>query len=256
MMRILIALGIALCVAAAFGSSAEAHGKQVRFLGVHPIPKTEGGGICYIEGPHVHIYVTNDKLQYRVHAGANHFVGDPVAYGYDGPKFAYKGPHPIHVDDDTEWCYLEGPHFHAEAPPASPEFKVVGDAYFFVGEPPQVFLDARPTYVKINAVYTPMVYARPTIVVDAPDGWIGARAEFITPVVVAPVVVAPNVGVGVEVVAPSVEVHVPMPSIHIGVGIGGSIGVGGGVIMEERHEERHGDHREHHDNGRHRGHGK
>ena len=69
-------------------------GHQVRFSGIHPIPKTEGGGICYIEGPHVHIYAAN-KLEYRTHGDDHVFVGDPVAYGYDGPKYAYKGPHPI-----------------------------------------------------------------------------------------------------------------------------------------------------------------
>ena len=48
----------------------------------------------------------------------NYFVGDPVAYKYDGPKHSYKGPHPIHVeavvggDPDVEYCYIEGPHFH------------------------------------------------------------------------------------------------------------------------------------------------
>ena len=72
-------------------------GHQVRFAGIHPIPKGEGGGICYIEGPHVHIYAAN-KLEYRTHGDDHVFVGDPVAYGYDGPKYAYKGPHPIHVE--------------------------------------------------------------------------------------------------------------------------------------------------------------
>src|SRR6476646_10357680 len=70
--------------------------KQVRYIGIHPVAKSEGGGMCYIEGPHVHIYEA-DKLQYRDHHGAKFFVGDPVAYGYDGPKKSYKGHHPIHV---------------------------------------------------------------------------------------------------------------------------------------------------------------
>ena len=248
MTRILIVVAVLLAGVAGGASLAEAHGKQQKFLGVHPIPKGEGGGTCYIEGPHVHIY-GGDKLQYRDHRGANHFVGDPVAYGYDGPKFTYKGPHPIQVEDDTEWCYLEGPHFHAFAQPEGPEFKVVGDAYFFVGEPPKVFLDARPSYVKINAVYAPMAYARPVVVVDAPDGWIGARVDFIAPVVVAPVV-------GVDIVAPSVEIHVPMPSVRIDLGISGGIGIGGGVIIDQRRGHDHDGHdheRDHRDNGWHKG---
>src|SRR4051794_29738114 len=82
------------------------NGRQVHYIGIHPIPKSEGGGICYIEGPHVHIFDA-DKLQYRDHHGASYFVGDPVAYGYDGKRYAYKGHHPIHVsavvgDDDPD----------------------------------------------------------------------------------------------------------------------------------------------------------
>src|SRR5262249_18960749 len=37
-------------------STGVAHAKQVRFVGVHPIAPEYGGGFCYIEGPHVHIY--------------------------------------------------------------------------------------------------------------------------------------------------------------------------------------------------------
>src|SRR4051812_36572071 len=136
--------------------------RQVRYVGIHPIPKSEGGGICYIEGPHVHIFAAN-KLEYRDHRGANYFVGDPVAYGYDGPKVAYKGNHPIHVDavveddvEDTEFCYIDGPHYHYFEPPvsASVDFKVVGDAYFYVGQPAPVYVEARPAMVKVNAIYT------------------------------------------------------------------------------------------------------
>ena len=82
------ALGLALFAAPAIAGG----GRQVRFVGIHPIPKPEGGGICYIEGPHVHIYDA-DKIQYRDHRGANYFVGDPVAYGYDG-KRCLQGPPP------------------------------------------------------------------------------------------------------------------------------------------------------------------
>jgi len=86
------------CAVVALAHGDSKFGKQVRFAGVHPIPKSEGGGICYIEGPHVHIYAA-DKLEYREHGPDHVFVGDPVAYGFDGPRFAYNGPHPIHVDD-------------------------------------------------------------------------------------------------------------------------------------------------------------
>ena len=231
---------IAILLFAGVGVAHADHGKQSRFVGIHPIPKGEGGGICYIEGPHVHIYMA-DKLQYRDHGGASYFVGDPVAYGYDGPRYPYKGHHPIHVeavvgDDlpDEEYCYIDGPHYHPFRV-EGPDFKMVGDAYFYVGAPPRAYLDGRPRYMPINAVYRPIVYARPDIVVDAPSGWIGARVDLPVVVVDAPaVVVAP----------PVVDIRIPAPSIHLGVDIG--VGVGGGVIYEERG---HG----HHDNGRHLG---
>ena len=240
--------------------------RQVRYVGIHPIPKSEGGGICYIEGPHVHLYGA-DKLQYRDHRGSNYFVGDPVAYGYDGKRYAYKGPHPIHVeavvdddDPDVEYCYIEGPHYHYFAPPEGPDFQVQGDAYFYVGEPPHAMIEARPAYVGINTVYRPMVYERPVVAVEAPVGWIGARAEFVGPgvVVAAPgVVVAPPAAVVVPPRAGvSVDVAIPAPSIHVGVGIGGGVIVGAPppvivhdrpVIIEERVKVKH-------DHGRHRGH--
>lgn len=227
--------------------------KQVRYIGIHPVAKSEGGGICYIEGPHVHVYEA-DKLQYRDHHGAHFFVGDPVAYGYDGPKKAYKGHHPIHVhavvgtpEPDVEFCYLDGPHFHSFAPPDGPEFTLAGDAYFYVAEPPPVYLEARPAFIGINAVYTPLVYARPSIVVDAPVGWIGIRPGF---AVVAPGVVVggPAIGVvapGVVVRGPKVKIKAgidvrvavpPPPSVHIGVGVG--IGVGGGVKVKGKRGRR------------------
>ena len=212
-MRTLILAVVALGLMAA---TALADGKQVKYLGVHPIAKAHGGGFCYIEGPHVHIYPA-DKVQYRDHRGYQHFVGDPVAYGYEGPKNVYKGHHPIHVeavvgDDqpDVEFCYIDGPHYHYFAPPEGPEFKVVGGAYFYVGDPPRAYVEARPAMMEINAVYRPLVYARPVVTVDAPVGWIGARAEFVGP--------------GVIVEGP--RGHVVGPGVGVGVGVGVSVGVG------------------------------
>jgi len=243
------------------------YGKQVRFVGQHPIPKSDGGGMCFIEGPHVHIYAAN-KLEYRVHGDDNVFVGDPVAHGWDGPKYTYKGPHPLRVegDPDEEYCYIEGPHYHSFPAPEGPDFKMAGGAYFYVGTPPQPMIEARPAYVGINTYYQPFVYTRPVVEVEAPVGWVGARAEVWGPGVVVEtpgvvvgtpgvVVGAPGavvvgkhgraaVGVGVGVEAGVNVVVPPPPSVHIGVGVG----IGGGavvapapVIIEK------------HDNGRHEG---
>ena len=216
------------------------YGRQVRYAGIHPIPKSEGGGMCYIEGPHVHIYAAN-KLEYRDHRGDHVFVGDTGPYGYDGPKYTYNGPHPVHVDavvggdPDVEYCYIQGPHYHYFAPPDGPDFQVRGDAYFYVGAPPQAMIEARPQYVGINAYYQQptFVYERPVVTVEPPQGWIGVRAEFAAPgvVVEAPGAVVETPGVVVvgkhrgAVVAPGVAVEggvgvvVPAPSVHVGVGV-------------------------------------
>jgi hypothetical protein len=226
---------LAVVIAIAAAADAGPTGRQVRYVGVHPIPKSEGGGICYIEGPHVHIYAA-DKLQYRDHHGAKYFVGDPVAYGWDGPKYAYKGHHPIHVeavvggDPDEEWCYIDGPHFHYFPAPEGPDFKLVGDAYFYVGTPPHAYVEARPALVKINAVYTPLIYDRPVIAVEAPVGWIGVGVGVPGVVVEGPAVgvVAPGIAVGAEI-------HVPVPSIHVGVGVvAPGLVVAPGVVVDER----------------------
>ena len=223
--------------------------KQVRFVGIHPVPKSEGGGICYIEGPHVHIYGAN-KLEYRDHRGANYFVGDPVAYGYDGPKHTYKGHHPIKVnvvvgdpEEDVEFCYIDGPHYHSFEPYEGPDFELRGDAYFYVGEPGPVYVQARPAMVKVNAIYEPIVYTRPVVEVEPPSAWIGIRFAAPAPVVVAPAVEVRGPAARVEVVAPSVRVYVPPPpSIRIGVGVDVGVGVrvngGGKVKMGKRGKRR------------------
>lgn len=177
-------------------TAAADRGKQVRYVGMHPIPTAAGGGLCDIEGPHVHVYAA-DKLQYRLHDGAYFFVGDPTAYGYGGTRYAYKGHHPVHVErvvggePDVEFCYLDGPHYHAFAPPEG-ELELVGGAYFYTSPPPKAYYAARPALIQINAEYRPLVYARPVVTVVAPVGWIGARVDVVAPVVVfdiAPIVV-------------------------------------------------------------------
>jgi hypothetical protein len=265
MKRILLPVMIAL---ASIGYATDAHAdhkRQVRYVGIHPIPKEYGGGTCYIEVPHVHVYMVPDaKVHYRDHRGSLYFVGDPVAYGYDGPKYAYNGPHPIRVDavvgdddEDEEYCYITGPHYHAYAPPEviSADFQLQGGAYWWVGTPPQAYVDARPVYAKVNAYYTPMHYERPVVVVDSPPpGWIGASIEVVPPVaavevhtpgvvVEEPPPVVVNGGVGFEA-----HVGVALPSLDVHVGGPSAVIVGSPppdrVIIVDKH---------HHDNGRHRG---
>jgi hypothetical protein len=256
---VLVATALAIATPGLPALADPVYGKHVRFAGIHPIPKSEGGGMCYIEGPHVHIYAA-DPVEYRVHDNDNVFVGDPVAYGYEGPKFAYNGPHPIQIDAvvggpaAVEYCYIDGPHFHPYAPAEGPDFKMVGNAYFFVGEPPRAFIDARPRFVGINDRYRAFQYTRPVVAVEPPHGWVGVRAEFVAPgVVVAPgaavigrpgvVVERPGVVVerpGVVVERPGVVVERPgvvveRPGVRAGVEVHGGAVVDvhahGGVVV-------------------------
>ncbi len=233
----IVALATALTVLATAGTAA-ADKKQHRFVGIHPIAKGHGGGVCHIQAPHVHVYAPTDvKVQYRDHDGYHHFVGDPVAYGWDGDKHAYYGHHPVPVDvivddrehPDMEYCYLDGAHYHAWAPTAELDLdlELRGDAYWYTGKFPKAYVEARPVYDSIDVVYQPIVYPRPAVVVDvAPPEWYGL-------VVVAPVVEVrgprPRAHVqGAAVFEAGVRVHVPppptirvevgLPSVHIGVG--------------------------------------
>jgi hypothetical protein len=202
-----VALGVAGTVAAERG--------HVRFIGIHPIAAEYGGGFCYIELPHVHVYEpTRADVLYRPHDDGHYFVGDPVPYGYEGPKHAYYGPHPIAIDhDDTEYCYLDGPHYHPFGPPDGGSFTLKAGVYFYAGDLPRVYTEQRPRYVKINAVYKPLRYQRPVVVVAPPP-------EYRGPVVVEePTVIVPaarpavraEAGVGIHA-----GVSIGLPSIHIG----------------------------------------
>ena len=150
---ILLAFGALMLLAAG-----RAEARQVRFVGMHPIPGEYGGGFCQIDFPHVHVYdPPNANVMYRNHNDGYAFVGDPVPYGYDGPKYAYYGPHPVTTEDGVEeYDYLEGPHYHAYAPVVQADYKLKGGVYFYGGHFPQVYYDARPRYTRINAVYRPL----------------------------------------------------------------------------------------------------
>jgi hypothetical protein len=235
--------------------------RQTRYIGTHPIAKGHGGGLCYIEAPHVHVYeAPSAKLQFRQHDDAYIFAGDPVAYGWDGPRHTYVGHHPLYFDavigvdePDDEFCFLDGPHFHAFAPPAtvSADFRVDADAYFFIGTPPPTYVEVRPVMAEVNAVYQPIEYQRPVVTVTPPSAWIGVRF---------PVVVVEGRGrarghgrgevhghgaVGVDVVLPSVRVDVALPSVEIGVGAG--VFIGGSSGGGHKHKGKRGKGRKHDD---------
>src|SRR5262245_25696445 len=114
--RIMLASAVLAGLVALASAEGTASAKQVRYVGVHPIATEVGGGFCYIEVPHIHVYTpAKSDVLYREHDGGHFFVDDPVPYGYEGPKHAYYGAHPIPVDvvldereldgDEVEYCY-------------------------------------------------------------------------------------------------------------------------------------------------------
>ena len=282
----LVATVVALAVV---GMARPAEARSVRFLGAHPIAAKLGGGYCYIEAPHMHIYAPDHAALYQQVNDEYVFTGDPTPFGYEGEKHQYYGHHPVvSVNGEPVYCYIDGPHTHPFAAPSTPEYKVKGDVAFYIGPFDPGYNRLRPHRVKaVNAEYRPYVAFRPTVEVAPPPEWHGE--VWVAPpavtvqapgvVVNAPgayvgspgvVVGAPGVVVsspGVVVNSPGVVVHGPRfiapppPSVRVnapgvyvgapGVYVGGpGVTVGGGVYVEGGHHEGH------HDNGKHNGWGK
>ena len=242
----------ALIAVAAVASRAEA--RHVRFLGPHPIAAKFGGGYCYIEAPHMHVYGPDRPNLYQQVGDEYVFAGDPTPFGYEGERHPFYGHHPVIVDGSPEpvYCLIDGPHFHAYAAPSTPDYRVKDGVAFYVSPIPQVYV--KPARVRVvNAEYRPYVSFRPTVEVAPPpewhgEVWVGAPGVEVH---------APGVVVGgpsVEVRAPGVFVP-PPPHVVVGgprvvVGAPPPVVVGApGVVVEERR----GGHWEHHDNGRHEG---
>ena len=220
-----------------------ANADQHRFVGIHPAAKIHGG-FCYIEAPHVHRYKPGKRtVLYRPHAGHHHFVGDPVAHGFDGPKHTYSGHHPIDVShslgdegNHIEFCYIDGPHYHAFVPAPTLKFASKGNAYWYIGDVPSAYRRDRVRLARINAVYKPMVYTRPIVTVDPPSGWISATVYVPSRrpnVHVPPPVAHGRVSAGIEVAVPTVSLEVGLPSVHLG--IGGHVHASNHVHVRHKH---------------------
>jgi hypothetical protein len=254
--------------------AARAEAKHVRFLGPHPVVSRYGGGYCYIEAPHLHVYAPDRAALYQQVGDDYVFTGDPTPFGYEGDKHSYYGPHPVVVVGAPQpvYCVIQGPHFHPYEAPESPEYKIKDGVAFYVAPIPPAYV--KPARVKVvNAEYRPYVSFRPTVEVAPPPEWHGevyvagpsvevrAPGVFVAPpppprvsvevrapgVFVAPpaphVVVAPPAP-HVIVGAPAPHVYVGAPAPGVVVGAPGPVYVGGGV--EHRGKW-------HHDNGRHNG---
>jgi hypothetical protein len=269
---------LSLLVLATLAARAEA--KHVRFLGPHPIAARYGGGYCYIEAPHMHVYAPDRPGLYQQVGDEYVFTGDPTPFGYEGERHPFYGHHPVIVAGAAEpvYCLIDGPHYHSYVPPETPDYRIKDGVAFYVAPIPQVYI--KPHRVRmVNAEYRPYVSFRPTIEVAPPpeyhgEVWVaGPSVEVQAPgIFVAP----PPPHVAIEVSAPGIVVAPPAPRVVVAapqpvflappaprvvVGAPAPVFVGGVRVEHER--EGHWGHRDedhegdeghwHHDNGRHRG---
>ncbi len=229
---------------------------QVRFVGMHPVAKSQGGGYCYLEFPHIHRYVPDQIELYQQIDGEYIFVGDPVPFGYEGPKSSWYGHHPVvlAVDRDATvprppiFCFIPGPHYHEYGVARGPDYEIQDDAIFYVGVIPPEVVRVRPRMEKVyEAAYRPYVKMRPTVVVTTPPPrWEGTIWVIST---------GPRAVVsGPRVVVDTPNVVVVSPGIHVG---GPTMVIGGPTVYHvDDHHDHHGKHgkqKKHHDNGKHKG---
>lgn len=219
-------LFVALVISAAWSSTASA--RVVLYFHPHPIAPTVDGGMCHIEGPHVHSYRPHAKVLYTKVDRQYVFVGDPVEFDKKREKHAYYGHHPLFWvanDDGTltadEYCFLTGPHYHWYAPPAELQFKREGGAYWYIGAHPGWYARRwMPRHRRLARHYGRVTVHRPTITVEPPSGFVG-------------IYIGANGPRPFGVVGGGVRVHGPGVSVRGGVGLevrvpGVGVSIGGG----------------------------
>ncbi len=199
-------MGWALLLALAGAGVSEA--KPVKFAGLHPRTGEPNGGLCHIQAVHVHgAAPAHAQVLYRQHGDAYVFIGDPVPFGYEGPRHSYYGHHPVVINviinvevdvDDVEYCYHDGPHYHSYPPPPDHDFDEQEDVHYYADEYPEAYKRDKPKLVQVNVLYRPWRYTLPVVVKVPPSSYRG-----------------PVVQVNVNVPAVGVEVKVnPAPARH------------------------------------------
>ena len=196
------------------------YGKQVRYAGIHPIPKSEGGGICHIEGPHVHIYAAN-KLEYRVHGDDNVLRRRPGRVRLGRPEVRLQGPPPDprrrgrrRSSPTSSTATSTARTITTSSRPTAPTSRSPAARTSTSARRRRRTSRRARTYVGDQRDYEPIVYTRPVIEVAPPAGWVSTSTSSRPPSssirVRAPVVVAPR---GRVDAASSVDVHIPVPTI-------------------------------------------
>lgn len=228
-MRRALTVSLLLCLSAAPGFARREvrppGPERARFLGPHPVAARLGGGYCYLDTPHVHAYGPDRPALYQRVGEDYVFTGDPVPFGYEGPRTTYYGHHPVVVAADLGYapprplyCAIRGPHYHPYQPPEAPGYVVRDNVVFYVGPMDPEFMRVRPQMERVvEAEYRPFVAVRPQVsVTAAPPGWAG-ELWVVPPPAPAVTVSAPAPRVHVVApAAPSVHVVAPAaPSVHL-----------------------------------------
>ena len=147
-----------------------------RFVGPHPIAEGAGGGYCVIEAPHLHAYAPEHPIFYHPTSTGHAFIGDPTPFGYSGERHIFYGHHPVALDGNVSvFCFIDGPHYHAFAPPRGDDYAFVDGAAFYVGPLPTTYVDERAKRWKlVNDAFLPLAAFRPVVtVVVPPPEWRG-----------------------------------------------------------------------------------
>lgn len=204
--------------------TAPAWAKQIHFAGAHPVAASYGGGYCYIDVPHTHIYNPDRAALYQQTPDGAVFTGDPTPFGYEGDRNVFYGHHPVPgllVNGEPVYCFINGPHYHPYEPVDGPDYRVKDGVAFYVGPFSPTYVKLKPARVKpVNAVYQPFVSYRPVVEVQPPPEYHGDVVVVGAPPPAPGVVVAAPAPPSVVVTAPappSVVVTAPPPP-HVVVG--------------------------------------
>ncbi|MDB4967831.1 MAG: hypothetical protein JWN44_3520 [Myxococcales bacterium] len=145
-------------------------------MGPHPAAERAGGSYCYIEAPHLHAYAPDHSIFYHPTSAGYVFVGDPTPFGYAGERHIFYGHHPVAVAvDQSVFCFLDGPHHHAFAPPPGDDYRIMDGIAFYVGPLSAAYVDERAKrWELVNDEFKPFARFRPAVnVVVPPAEWRG-----------------------------------------------------------------------------------
>lgn len=180
-------VGLSLVLGLVAAGAAEA--KQWKYGGLHPRTGRPDGGMCHIEVVHVHPAApVHAEVMYRQLDGLYIFIGDPSPFGYEGPRHAFYGHHPVVLDvlvgreeppqPEVEYCYHDGPHYHAYEPPPEQRFVEKEDVHYYAGEYPREYEQDRPRGAQVNVVYRTWEHPRPVVTVAPPPEYHGPVVQI------------------------------------------------------------------------------